>query len=222
MALRVDVIGARAFARGRAEGFIDLPFAGIERELPIRIAQKIRRRRLGRGDHRAGVSGAHFRQRLGARRHQRIAADHERGFAHRDARRMQGLAGIGDLHMAHDRAAFLREAGHVEHRGRLAFEVGGHAEQLPDRDHAGAADAGDENAISRRGIGQRGFGYRIERRRGCGAGLGQAFAFAQLPTFDRHEARAEAVEAGIVLVARRLIDLAFATEFGLDRFDRQA
>src|SRR5690606_7282085 len=45
---------------------------------------------------------------------------------------------------------------------------------------------------------------------------------AQLAAFYRHEARAEALEAGVVLVARRLVDSPLATEHGLDRLDRNA
>ena len=53
----------------------------------------------------------------------------------------------GDADMAVDGAALLRQAGHVENRAALAFEMRRHAEQCPDRDDAGAADAGDEDAV---------------------------------------------------------------------------
>ena len=39
---------------------------------------------------------------------------------------------------------------------------------------------------------------------------------------DRQERRAVALEAGVVLVARGLVDLRLAAELGLDRLDRQA
>src|SRR5690606_31306919 len=45
---------------------------------------------------------------------------------------------------------------------------------------------------------------------------------AQATALDRHEARAEALEAGIVLVARGLVDAALAAEHRLDRLDRHA
>ncbi len=64
----------------------------------------------------------------------------------------------GDPHMAVDRAALLREAGHVEHGAALAFEMRGHAEQGPDRDDAGAADPGDEDAVRLVERGMRGLG----------------------------------------------------------------
>ena len=45
---------------------------------------------------------------------------------------------------------------------------------------------------------------------------------AQAATLDRHEARAEALQAGEVLVARRLVDAALAAELGLLRLDGDA
>ena len=56
------------------------------------------------------------------------------------------LRAVGDLDVAPGRAALLRQAGRVLRDDALAFEVRGHAEQLADRDHAGAADAGDDDA----------------------------------------------------------------------------
>ena len=44
----------------------------------------------------------------------------------------------------------------------------------------------------------------------------------QLAAFDRDEARAEALQARVVLVAGVLVDAALAAELGLDRLDRQA
>jgi hypothetical protein len=69
------------------------------------------------------------------------------GFAGGDARRMQRSWRLGDAHVGHHGAALLRQAGHVEHGDALAVDVGGHAEQGADGDHAGAADAGDQDAV---------------------------------------------------------------------------
>src|SRR5205085_10568162 len=55
----------------------------------------------------------------------------------------------------------------------------------------------------------------------CGGGQGGG-VLAQRPALDRHKARAEAFEAGVILVAARLIDRTLAAELGLDRHDRQA
>src|SRR5918912_532217 len=46
----------------------------------------------------------------------------------------------GDADVRPDRAALLRQAGHVQHRDALALERRRGAEQRPDGDHAGAAD----------------------------------------------------------------------------------
>ena len=57
-------------------------------------------------------------------------------------------SGVGrDAHMAHHRAVLLRQAGEVEDGAALAFEVRGHADQRADGDDAGAADAGDQDAV---------------------------------------------------------------------------
>src|SRR5207248_302640 len=47
-------------------------------------------------------------------------------------------------------------------------------------------------------------------------------AFLQAPAFDSDEARAEAFQAGEILVAGRLVDGALPAELGLKRLDRQA
>ena len=81
-----------------------------------------------------------------------------------DAHRMDRLGPPGDPDMAVDGTAFLREPGHVEHGDALAFEMRGHAEQGPDGDDAGAADAGDENAV---GLRERRL-HRLGQRRQAG------------------------------------------------------
>ncbi len=136
---------------------------------------------------------------------------------------MQPLRRGGDLHVAEHRAALLREACHVEHRDALALEMRGHAEDAADRHHAGAADAGHDDAVGpfQRRQRRQGQGVQIDRvrlstRRSGGRGL------AHLRTLGRHEARTEAVQAREVLVARRLVDLALGAELGFQRFDRQA
>ena len=57
------------------------------------------------------------------------------------------------------RAALLRHAEQVEHGGALAFDMRGHAHEGADGDDAGAADAGDQDAVGlvgdRRQDGQR-------------------------------------------------------------------
>ena len=81
--------------------------------------------------------------------------------------------------------------------------------------HAGAADAGDDDAVGsvqRRqlGLGRTGNGSACAEARPCATGR-----------LDGHEAGAEALEAGEVLVAGRLVDPAPA-ELGLLRLDGDA
>src|SRR6185369_8614358 len=131
------------------------------------------------------------------------------------------VGAVRDLHVAPRRAALLREACGVLRDDALAFEVRGHAEQLADRDDAGAADARDDDPPRLFGQRQRRLGRRRdggEARPLVGIGLGAL----QLAALDRDEARAEAAQARVVLVAGVLVDPALAPELGLDRLDREA
>jgi hypothetical protein len=125
---------------------------------------------------------------------------------------------VGDADVAEHRAALLGEAGHVEHGDALAVQVRRHADQRADGDHAGAADAGDEDAPGLRGsAGRVGSGRGAKR---CSPA--RALALARAAAFDGDEARAEAVHARVILVAGRLVDLALAAELGFHRQDRHA
>ena len=161
------------------------------------------------------VEGA---QRLLAAGDHQIAPEQQPGAAGGDPHRLDVVRTGGDPQVAHHRTALLGEAGHVEHRGPLALEMGRHAEERADRDHAGAADPADHDAVALVQRRQRRLGQLLEG----GIVLRRGPAPAQLGAFDRDEARAEALEAGIVLVAGRLVDLALAPELGLDRHDRDA
>ncbi len=168
-------------------------------------------------DHHPGSALLHLGQGFVADGHDDVAADHGVGLACGDARRPE-LAGVGgDADMRPDRAALLGEAGHVEGGHALALEMGGHAQDGADGDHAGAADAGDQDAPGLGEPGQVGSGQRRQV-----AGAGQRLALAQRAALDGDEARAEAVDAGIVLVAVGLVDLALGAPFGGDRQDRDA
>src|SRR5262249_40333243 len=112
------------------------------------------------------------------------------------------------------------EAGEIEHAASLALEMGGHAEERAQRDDAGAADAGDEDAI---GFAQRARHRQRQRREGILLGRGGgAVQPAEAAAMHRDEARAEALEAGIILVAIGLVDGALPAELGLDRLHRHA
>ena len=167
------------------------------------------------GSRRASASA------LGA--HDQVAAQQQVGAAGAQPHGVQRLGRGADADMADDRAALLRHAELVEHGDALAFDMRRHAHDGADGDDAGAADAGDQHAVGpvgdrrqRRGGRQRRLDGR-PRRLSC-VGL----ALADAAAFDRDEARAEAVEAGEVLVAGRLVDGALVAELGLDRHDAEA
>src|SRR3984957_2698549 len=115
--------------------------------------------------------------------------------------------------MAHHRAVLLRKPADVEHGAAFAFEMRRHAEERAERDNAGTADAGDENAV--RPLQRRRFRLR---QIGKQAVVGREPAeLARGGAAHGDKAWAKTLEAGKVLVAVRLIDAPLAAERGLDR-----
>ncbi len=202
--------GAAGRSRDRA-----LEPLGGERE--IRVAGELAGQDLGAVHHHGGHPGLDRRQHLLAARHHDVAAEHEIGPARRDADRVNVLGPLGDADVACHRAALLGEAGHVQNPDRLAFEMRRHAEDRPDGHDAGAADAGDDDAIGLVDHRQLGIGKGRQRRRPGKAG--RAFRLAAV---DGDEGGAESLEAGKILVAARLVDGALAPPFGLERLHRHA
>ena len=96
--------------------------------------------------------------------------------------------------------------------------MGRHADQRADGDDTGTADAGHHDAVGVLGGRQHGRRRLIEGR----LVEGGRTALAQAAALDRDEARAEAVETGIVLVTGALVDCPLAAEFGLDGHHRHA
>ncbi len=189
-------------------------------EIDIAVEDERGSRRQCRVDDGARYAVLDARQRRRARRHHHVAAEDEPRAAGGDAHGVDVL-GLGrQADMAHHRAVLLREAGEVEDGAALAFEMRRHAEEGADGDDAGAADAGDEDAI---GLGERGGGGQGKRGEGIGVdGSDLARRLARAAAMDGDEARAEALEAGEILVAIGLVDGALAAELGLERLDRDA
>ncbi len=159
-----------------------------------------------------GVEGQGF----GPGGHQQVAGDQDVGAGGGDAAADGGILGLADAHVAEHRAALLRQAGHVDDRGGVTVDVRGHAQDRGGGGDPGAADAGEDDVLhplegldfrQRRGVGGEG-------RHGRGLGV--------LRPFERDEGGAEAVQAGIVLIAGGLVDLALAAELGLQRLDGDA
>ena len=184
---------------------------------PVRIAREVRGRRQIGGNHRARA-GVELRQTFVARRDDEVAADHRVGFARGDARRMQGVGRPRHAHMRGDRPIFLAEAGEIEIGAEEAVEIGGDGERLAHRDDARAADARHEYVVGLADCGQR----RLGNRRQVGAQWRRDVDLSEAPAVDGDETRAEAVDAGIILVAARLVDPPLAAELGLQRLDRHA
>ena len=82
----------------------------------------------------------------------------------------------------------------------------------------GAADACEQDAVRLGAGGASGLRQRDDRLLGDAGGCARAPA----PALDQHEARAEALDAGEILVAGGLVDRPLASEFGLQRHDREA
>ena len=110
--IRVD----KGSIRIRADRITKFASKTCAAKLPIRIAHEVRGRRLRRIDHGTRLAGLDLRQCLVAGRDNKIGADDEIGFAHRDAGREEIFGLRGDLHMREHGSAFLREAGHIEDR----------------------------------------------------------------------------------------------------------
>ena len=139
-----------------------------------------------------------------------------------------GQRGIGDAQIRDNGAALLRQTGHVDAADELAVSAGGGGDDRREHDHARAADAGDAYApaaVAPRAPvrdGEVGVG-EIGERSGGGGRRAPGRAVPCAPgDLDRREGRAVAVEAGVVVVAGRLVDAGLAAEGGVHRLDGQA
>ena len=163
-------------------------------------------------------------QRRGAGGRYDVATQDQIGAAGGDADGRDIFRRRGDPDVAHDRAVLLREPGEVQRRAASAVDMRGHAEQRADGDDAGATDAGDKDVVGRIELG--GGGQRqMRRQRQAGKRIlahvpGRALQLAQASAMHGDEARAEAFDAGIILVAVRLVDLALAAELSVERLHR--
>ena len=196
--------------------FCDRVLQGTDLEIEIALADEIGdRHQPGIDDRRRPVAAAERDRVLGGSDHL-VSGQEQVRPAVDDLRRCHVFSIEADAKMAHHRAALLRKAGHVEDHRHLAVEMRGHAEDGADRQDAGAADAGNGDVpgtvADDRDLRQRDFDIRMFDRPALPAGA----------AMDGDEGRAEALDAGKVLVAARLIDLPLAAELGLQRLDRNA
>src|SRR5262249_57886615 len=106
-------------------------------------------------------------------------------------------------------------ARHVDDADALVLQMRRHAKHAADGDHAGAADAGDDDVIGVVDHRQLRLGQRRQARL-------YRLADRELRAMHGYERRAEAFDAGVVLVAAGLVDGALASELGLERLHRHA
>ena len=122
------------------------------------------------------------------------------------------------MEVRHDGAGLLRQAGLVDALDGVPGGQGGVGEQPVGGDDAGAADAGRVDAVAAVDGGDGGSGSSPAGSAGRSA---PAPAPARRTRWgvvgdDGQERRAVALQAGEVLVAGRLVDLAALAELGLD------
>ena len=149
---------------------------------------------------------------LAGRDHQ-IAAQHQLRSARAKTHRPDVFRLGRDLQMAPHCAALLRQAGHVQGAESLVLQVRRHTDDRADGHHAGTAHAGDHDAVGlveRRHVR---FGHCREQHLDVLSGR-RTLAFANATAMHRDEAGAEALHAGEILVAGRLVDHALAAELG--------
>ena len=168
-------------------------------------------------DDAAGAAGVAERDGVLGDRDHLVGGEHDIGRAGDDARAGHFGRMIRQADMAEHRPALLGQAGHVEDHAGLALDMRSHAEQRADGQHAGATDAADRDIV---GPLQR----RPRRRLRQIADVANARrrALAHLAAIDGDEGRAKSFDAGIVLVAARLVDGALAPHLRLQRLDRNA
>src|SRR6185312_14279674 len=122
---------------------LDLAHRILLTEIEIAVEDEICDRRVVRIDDGEAALRRHQGQRLARRADDAIRRQQQIGMAERDMRRGDVLAALPQPDMRNHRAALLREAGHVLHQRAHAVERRRHADDAADREHAGAADAGD-------------------------------------------------------------------------------
>ena len=105
----------------------DRPLQLFGRQREIGIAGEFAGQEFRRVDHHRGRAVLDRRQHLARAGDDDIAAEDEIGAPGRDPDGMNVVRLLGEAHVAENRAAFLREARHVEHADAAAFEMRRHA-----------------------------------------------------------------------------------------------
>ena len=93
-----------------------------------------------------GATGAHAHHGFLTCHHDRVAPDDQVGCRHAHPGGSNGLLAGANQYMAPGGTAFLGQATGILGHDALAFQVGGHTQQLPDGDDAGATHTRHHNA----------------------------------------------------------------------------
>ena len=165
--------------------------------------------------HGLAAPRGHQAERLRPGAHHQIAANDRICLAHGDADRADILGSLGQAQVNVHGTALLREPRHLDHARALAVELRGLRQNRAHGHHARAADAGDHDVMGAVDRGQVGRGQMAHIDAGRGF-------LADLAALDGHEAGTEALEAGEILVAARLVDGALAAKLGFHRHDGHA
>ena len=140
-------VASTKWLRSRAGSARDRALDPFGRQGEIGVAGEVAGQEFGGVDDHAGIARLDRAQNALVAGDDNIAAQHQIGAGRGDADGVNVVRRIGDADMAVDRAAFLREAGHVDDADALALKMRRHADDGADGDDAGAADAGDDDAV---------------------------------------------------------------------------
>ena len=192
----------------------------IHLQVQIAVADNLAGGHLGEVENggRALSIGLHRRRRG---RYHGIASDQRIRRCGSDPCLVQHAGAVRQPDKAHHGAEFLRQAGEIQQGCRGAVEMRRHRQHRPDCGDTGAADAGHQDVIGRVSLRQ----GRGGQCRHCRFDIGKPAFICRggaARPLDRHEAGAESVEAGEILVAAGQVDPALAPQRRVHRLDAQA
>ena len=196
--------------------------SGVEDRVGWELDQRIAHHQAGcdmtGGDDRHGPVGPGPDQMPNVAGGQDVESDVSVRFADPDLVRPVHRA-VKDLEVGDDSSALLAQAGLVEAPHRLVLQQGGGSEYLVDGHDAGATDSHEvEVRHGTMGTDSRGREPRAQGLEPMRRPLRLRSGFRN----DGDEGRAVAVEAGVVGVAGRLMDLGLPAELGFDRGHAEA
>ena len=188
------------------------------RQLVVRVERERRDVHLMRRVDDGGLVRLHRLQNLVRPGHDEIAPENEIRAANAGPNGVDVVRRFGNPDMARHCAALLRKARHIDGAETFAIEIRSLTEHRRNGDDTGTADARHDDrvgVIDGRLLRLR---QRCKRRRQrIGVRRLRLRHRLHARAMHRHEARAEAVDAREILVARRLVDHALGAKRGFER-----